>query len=42
MTKLKHVVTKEQRGWGVAYDSIKFDNPDNLIRVANLFAKEIK
>lgn len=42
MEKLKHVVTKEQKAWGASFESIKFDNPDNLIRVANLFAKEIK
>lgn len=42
VAKLKHIVTKEKQAWGASFDSIKFDNPDNLIRVANLFAKEIK
>lgn len=42
VNKLKHIATTEQRGWGASFKSIKFDNPDNLIILANLFAKEIK
>lgn len=42
VNKLKHIATTEQKGWGASFKSIKLGNPDNLIILANLFAKEIK
>lgn len=40
--KLKHITVEHKPGWGQKTVSIPFDKPDNLIMLANTFAKVIK